>query len=197
MEKLNAIGEACPLPVIKTKKALVAHDVVEIKVDNDIATQNLRKLAEQKGYHYASKQLSPKEFVVVISKTDDLPQIKSASVSIAEADESYTVVIDTHIMGRGDDTLGATLIKGFIYALTEQDILPQRVILYNGGVQFAIPTADSFEDLTALAAAGVEIYACGACTDYYHITEQVAVGEITNMYRIVEMMREASRIVKP
>ena len=44
---------------------------------------------------------------------------------------------------------------------------------------------------------GVEVYACGACLNYYGLTDKVAVGSITNMFRIVEMMRTANRIVKP
>lgn len=196
MEKINALGEACPLPVIKAKKALAEHDTIEIKVDNGIATQNLKKMAEQKGYGYFTKQLAPQEYSVVISKTDLNPKsMNDQGASLEE--EAYIVVIDANVMGRGDDQLGATLLKGFIYALTEQDRLPSRVIMYNGGVQFAVPTSESFEDLTILAKAGVEVYACGACTDYYGLTDQVGVGEITNMYRIIEMMREASRIVKP
>lgn len=196
MEKINAMGDACPLPVIKTKKALAEHDTVEIKVDNEIATQNLKKLAEQKGYGYSTEQLAVKEYLVVISKTDRIPKAEPQQRALV-SDDAYTVVIDTNVMGRGDDKLGATLIKGFIYALTEQDRLPSQVIMYNGGVQFAVAEADSFEDLTILAKGGVEIYSCGACTDYYGITDKIAIGEITNMYRIVEMMREASHIVKP
>ncbi|MEG2643949.1 MAG: DsrE family protein, partial [Enterococcus sp.] len=58
-----------------------------------------------------------------------------------------------------------------------------------------IKASDSLEDLIALAGQGVEIYSCGACLNFYELTP--AIGEVTNMYRIVEMMREASRIIKP
>ena len=45
MVKVNAVGMACPLPVIETRKALRTEDVVETTVDNKIATENLRKMA--------------------------------------------------------------------------------------------------------------------------------------------------------
>jgi len=48
-----------------------------------------------------------------------------------------------------------------------------------------------------MAAAGTEIFGCGACLNFYGLTEKVAVGEVTNMYAIVEMMRKAYRIIKP
>ena len=88
-------------------------------------------------------------------------------------------------------------MKTFIYTLTEQEVLPQRIIFYNGGVQLLTEGSEVLEDLQKLAAEGVEIYGCGACLNFYGLTENVKVGEITNMFSIVEMMRKAYRIVKP
>ncbi|WP_314576205.1 sulfurtransferase-like selenium metabolism protein YedF [Enterococcus gilvus] len=197
MFKIDALGKACPLPVIETKKALREHDVVETLVDNEIATQNLRKMAEQLGYIYQMDQDAPNHYKVVISKgnadmiDDEEPQVAEA---IATGDD-YIVVVDTNVMGRGSDELGKNLLKGFIYSLTEQDVLPEKVIFYNGGVQSVVEGSDSLEDIRGLAEQGVEIYACGACLNFYELT--AAVGEVTNMYRIVEMMRQAPKIVKP
>ncbi|MGM0168983.1 selenium metabolism protein YedF [Enterococcus sp. AZ135] len=196
MFKIDALGKACPLPVIETKKALREHEVVQTLVDNEIATQNLKKMAEQLGYIYQMDQAAPNHYTVVISKanadlTDEIPQ---AAEPIATVDD-YIVVVDTNVMGRGSDELGKNLLKGFIYSLTEQDVLPEKVIFYNGGVQSVVEGADSLEDIRGLAEQGVEIYACGACLNFYELT--AAVGEVTNMYRIVEMMRQAPKIVKP
>jgi selenium metabolism protein YedF len=197
MFKIDALGKACPLPVIETKKALREHDVVETLVDNEIATQNLRKMAEQLGYIYQMDQDAPNHYKVVISKgnadmiDDEEPQVAE---EIATVDD-YIVVVDTNVMGRGSDELGKNLLKGFIYSLTEQDVLPEKVIFYNGGVQSVVEGSDSLEDIRGFAEQGVEIYACGACLNFYELT--AAVGEVTNMYRIVEMMRQAPKIVKP
>lgn len=197
MFKIDALGKACPLPVIETKKALREHDVVETLVDNEIATQNLRKMAEQLGYIYQMDQDAPNHYKVVISKgnadliDDEEPQVAEAIVTV----DDYIVVVDTNVMGRGSDELGKNLLKGFIYSLTEQDVLPEKVIFYNGGVQSVVEGSDSLEDIRGLAEQGVEIYACGACLNFYELT--AAVGEVTNMYRIVEMMRQAPKIVKP
>ena len=52
MMTVNAMGDACPIPVVKTKKAmetLKAGDVVETYVDNEIAVENLTKMAKQTG----------------------------------------------------------------------------------------------------------------------------------------------------
>ena len=82
-------------------------------------------------------------------------------------------------------------------SLAEQDVLPKRIIFYNGGVPLVTKDSGSLDDLKKMASQGVEIYACGACLNYYGLTDQVAVGEVTNMFRIIEMMRTANRIVKP
>ena len=54
MEKrINAVGKQCPMPVILAKKALEETPeggTVTVIVDNDIAVQNLSKLAVQKQY---------------------------------------------------------------------------------------------------------------------------------------------------
>lgn len=196
MFKIDALGKACPLPVIETKKALREHEVVQTLVDNEIATQNLRKMAEQLGYIYQMDQDAPNHYIVVISKgnadlTDETLQVSEPAATV----DDYIVVVDTNVMGRGSDELGENLLKGFIYSLTEQDVLPEKVIFYNGGVHSVVADSDSLEDLKGLSGQGVEIYACGACLNFYELT--AAVGEVTNMYRIVEMMRQAPKIVKP
>lgn len=198
MYKIDAIGKACPLPVIETKKALKEHEAVETLVDNEIATQNMKKMADQLGYIY---QMEPVDdnYRVKISKgngeTVEIEAVEEAPETVTS--EDYIVVVDTNTMGRGSDELGKNLLKMFIYSLTEQDILPKQIIFYNGGVSLVTEDSDSLEDLQALADQDVEIYACGACLNFFELTEKVAIGEITNMYRIVEMMRQAPKVVKP
>ena len=49
MKQLDMRGKACPMPVIETKKLLEElnrAEAVTVLVDNEIAVQNLTKLAE-------------------------------------------------------------------------------------------------------------------------------------------------------
>lgn len=58
MIKIDARGDACPLPVVKAKKAIAelrGPGEVEVLVDNEIAVQNLTKMAQQKGYLSSSE----------------------------------------------------------------------------------------------------------------------------------------------
>lgn len=195
MYKLDMTGKACPLPVIQTHKALKEHDCVEMIVDNKIATENLKRLADQLHCAYALTEESPARYRVVITKSG---QTETAVPAAADkAADSYIVVINSPYMGVGDEGFGRSLLKTFIYTLTEQDVLPQCIVFYNGGVPLVTEESESLQDLQQLAKMGVSIYACGACLNFYGLTDKVAVGEITNMYHIVELMRTADRIVRP
>ena len=197
MVKVNAVGMVCPLPVIETRKALKENEQVETTVDNKVATENLRRMAAQMGYEYDLKEKGADRFVVTITKTQGAERAVTDPDTSTKAADEFVVVIDSVTMGNGAEQLGKNLMKTFIYTLTEQEVLPQRIIFYNGGVQLLTEGSEVLEDLQKLAAEGVEIYGCGACLNFDGLTEKVKVGEITNMFSIVEMMRKAYRIVKP
>ena len=107
------------------------------------------------------------------------------------------VVVSSDRMGTGNDELGKVLIKGFIYAVTQLDTLPKKMLFYNGGATLTTEGSDSIEDLKSLEAQGVEILTCGTCLDYYHLKDKLVVGGVTNMYSIVESMAEAGKIIRP
>ena len=200
--EFNAKGMACPLPVVQTKKLLAEYDVVETTVDNFIATENLTKLAEQLNYNIDVKKVSDEEYVVTVSNPaagEEVP-VKEAAEEKAPVlqvkDDSYIVVVNKQIMGHGSEELGKKLMKAFLYTLSEQEVLPKKVIFYNGGVLLVDKTQSHvLEELNTLQENGVEIMSCGACIDYYKV--DMAVGNTSNMYFIVEEMRAADRVVRP
>ena len=93
--------------------------------------------------------------------------------------------------------LGKTLLKAFIFSLTQQDKLPKTILLYNGGAHLTCEGSPMLDDLKALEAEGVEILTCGTCLNFYGLTEKLAVGGVTNMYVIAEKMLNAGNVVKP
>lgn len=208
MIKVNALGDTCPIPVVKTKNAikeLNGSGQVEILVDNEIAVQNLTKMANQKGYGVSSEKLEDHKFKVVMTvevENQATPTVTQESLveetlCIPDARKNTVVVISTDKMGEGSEELGKTLMKGFIYALAGQDELPSAILFYNGGAHLTCTDSPAIEDLKSLEAEGVEILTCGACLDYYGLTEKLQVGSITNMYVIVEKMTQAGLIIKP
>ena len=205
MIKVNAIGDACPIPVVKTKNAireLGGSGVVEVSVDNEIAVQNLLKMAKQKEYEAEFEKKSNTEYIVTINvnggEASDAKPVTKATVNSDEIKLKETiVVIDSDKMGEGDEEFSKTLLKGFIYALSSQDIPPAKIIFYNSGVRMTTEGSASIEDLKVLENAGAKIYSCGACLNNYGLTEKLLVGEATNMYNIVEYLLAADLVVRP
>ena len=206
MIHVNAMGDACPIPVVKTKNAireLNGPGAVETLVDNEIAVQNLTKMANQKGYGVNSEMLEPGKFRVVMTigegaQPDTTPPEEETCVVTPSAGQKNTVVvISSSHMGSGSDELGSALMKGFLYVLNQQDSLPSTILFYNGGAALTCEGSASLEDIRSLQAQGVEILTCGTCLNYYGLTEKLRVGEVTNMYVICEKMTQADLIVKP
>lgn len=205
MIKVNAIGDACPIPVVKTKNAireLGGSGVVAVSVDNEIAVQNLLKMAKQKEYEAEFEKKSNTEYIVTINvnggEASDAKPVTKATVKSDEIKLKETiVVIDSDKMGDGDEEFSKTLLKGFIYALSSQDIPPAKILFYNTGVRLTTEGSASIEDLKVLEKAGAKIYSCGACLNNYGLTEKLSVGEVTNMYDIVSYLMEADLVIRP
>ena len=193
---VDALGDKCPVPVVKAKKALATIDegVLEVLVDNETSVKNLTSFAKAQHCEVSSEQLEAEKYSVKIVKT------AASAAAAAEAPGAgvgpRVVVIPSSVMGHGDDELGAVLVKAFVFALTQQDDLPDCILFYNGGVKLTCEGSPVLEDLNKLACAGVEIFSCGTCLKHYDIEDKLAVGEVTNMYVIVEKQLQAGVVVR-
>lgn len=207
MIKIDALGKACPIPVVMTRKAINAlkeTDKVETLVDNEIAVQNLTKMANQMGYASTSEQREEKVYAVTITvdsvlsadKKDEVDEIIENCEPCTPSKKTTVVAIGSDCMGSGDDKLGATLMKGFIYAVSGQDTLPDTMLFFNGGAKLTVEGSPALEDLKAMEEQGVEILTCGTCLDFYGLKEKLAVGGVTNMYVIVEKMSNADKVIR-
>ena len=203
MITVNAIGDACPIPVVKTRKAMETikgSEVVETLVDNEIAVENLKKMAGQMGYQVKDQKLEEGKYSVQIMVTE-AEKIEKIQADICDckptAASDKLVVIRSNVMGEGDPELGKVLIKGFIYALSQQKELPKTILFYNGGACLTCEGSASLDDLKELEHRGVKILTCGTCLNFYGLSEKLKVGEVTNMYEIAETMSKASLIVSP
>ena len=201
---VNALGDVCPIPVVKTIKAinsLSGAGIIETHVDNETSVENLGKLAASKGFASSTEKIDDRHYVVKIEVGE------AASVEESEADafcpvtpkkkKNIVAVISSNVMGGGSDELGAALMKSFIYALSQQEELPTTILFYNGGPKLSTEESPTLNDLKEMESQGVEILTCGTCLNFYGLTEKLAVGSVTNMYVIVEKMTGADLIIKP
>lgn len=218
MKQLDERGKQCPMPVIEAKQALEnaePGEMIEVIVDNEIAVQNLTKMAKHKQLKSASQKKGEREFSVVIEagekgrETAETVQAEPVQREQVEAEPEVTacapdgktkgliVVLSSDQMGSGDEVLGKLLMKGFVYALSHQEQLPEKVLMYNSGAFLSCEGSDSLEDLRELEAQGVEILTCGTCLNHYHLEDKLQVGGVTNMYDITESLLQAKQIIRP
>lgn len=200
---VNAVGEQCPIPVVKANRALREMGepgTLEVRVDNEIAVQNLARMAAGYGFTSRWERIGEREYAVTVEVTapvGDAPLEEPALACAPAAGGGLLVAVDSGVMGRGSEELGRTLMKGFLFAVTQLPRLPEAMLFYNGGAKLTVEGSDSLEDLRNLEAQGVEILTCGTCLNYYGLTEKLAVGSATNMYAIVEKLAGAARVIKP
>ena len=114
MIKIDARGDACPLPVVKAQKAIAelhGPGEVEVLVDNEIAGQTLTKMAQQKGYLSSSEKLAEQEYRVRFTIKDTpaaetavpgkVKQQAEAETCTPDARTDTVLVIASDKMGEG------------------------------------------------------------------------------------------------
>lgn len=201
MEKiLDCRGMACPLPVVNAKKAaesLHPGDTLIVRVDNEIAVQNLQRFAQHMGFAANGEKGNDSEFAVTMRIGGEAKAEPEIACNLDTRRKGMLVVLSGCTMGSGDEKLGKALMKAFVFALTKQDVLPETILCYNTGAYLTTDGADTLEDLKLLESEGVTVLTCGTCLDFYGLKEKLAVGGVTNMYDIVERMESAQTIVRP
>ncbi|MDR2515751.1 MAG: sulfurtransferase-like selenium metabolism protein YedF [Spirochaetaceae bacterium] len=193
MDIINVTGKPCPIPVIEAKKALrkaAAGEQVRVLVDNDISRQNLEKMALGMGLPCSHEKQNGGNILVAITAAEAPAGSGGAAVS-----GGLVVAAGRNTMGAGNDELGAILVKGFIYSLTELDTPPETLLFFNSGVKLTTEGSNVIADLKTLESKGTIISSCGTCLDFYKLKEKLAVGNVTNMYAIASALAEAGRLI--
>ena len=202
IKTLDARGLGCPQPVILAKKALEQDDRILVLVDDEIALENIKRMGINAGCDIQADRQADGTYQIHLSKAGGSPATTdqdalAACGSAPPPQGPFVVVFSENRMGHGNDELGWVLIRAFIHTLGQQELKPDAMIFYNTGVKLTVKDSEAIDDLKLLAESGVEILVCGTCTNYFAITEEVAVGTISNMYDIAGLMSRAGRLVSP
>lgn len=191
MKIVDARKQVCPKPVIMTKKALEENsDNISIIVDNNIAKSNVMKLCSKLGYDSKVKEEEDGIYINIV-RTEKEEKMKDDDTT----KNNIGYVFGSNILGKGSEELGKILLKGFIYTLTETKPYPTFLIFLNSGVELTTEGSQCIEDLKILEKNDVKILSCGTCLDYFNIKDKLLVGEISNMYDIVETMSQVSNTI--
>ena len=177
--EIDARGLACPKPVILTKKELDKTDdgIITTIVDNEVAKENVLKLAQSMGYKFQVNQSEDEEYYIYINKTKAIIDDSNVGLNLKD----LVIAFSSNTMGNGDEELGKILIKSFIFTVSETSPYPKTLVFYNGGVKLTCEDSPVLEELKKLEDLGVEIISCGTCLDFLNLKESLRVGSISNM----------------
>ena len=148
---IDARGQQCPIPVVKANKALSEMKepgTLEVHVDNETAVANL---LASKGLQAKSHMKEENHYIVEIEGNGGKgasAEAESQECGLGAGISGDTIaVISSDRMGEGNDELGRVLMKGFIYALSQLEKLPETILFYNGGATITCEGSESLQDI--------------------------------------------------
>jgi len=136
MKTIDCRGQACPAPVIATKKALEESAAgVCVLVDDGAPRENVGRFARNRGYQ-----------VTETAQGDGWSLLLSSSGTTAIAEPGgqtggltgeRVLLVTSNRLGEGPEELGQLLMKNFLFTLLETPQQPDRILLLNSGVLLA------------------------------------------------------------
>ena len=188
--ELDARGLNCPLPVVRTKKALegIEEGELTVLIERPDGCQNVQRFAESQG---CAVDVEEKDglFLVHIRK-------EKAEQPVSSGQSADVVLITSDRLGTGDRQLGEILMKAFLNTLWEAEPKPAKILFLNDAVRLTTEGSEVLNSLKLLEEAGVEIFSCGTCLEYYQLKDKLKVGLITNMYDAVDSLLSAGKVIK-
>lgn len=192
---IDAKGKACPMPVIIAKKEIDSGvKFFEIEVDNKIAIENLKRLANSQGFKTIIKEENGNFKVNFSNGCEECEEVLNKTLR-KKSLGNWSIFISRETIGDESKELGKSLMKMFIYTISEGEDLPKSILFMNGGVKVPTLNEQAVEHLKTLQDKGVELLVCGACLNFYGLEEKLGVGKISNMYAITNAMKEASKVI--
>ncbi len=199
MVELDGFGKACPMPLVMVKKEIDKGNTdICIKVDNDTAVKNITRLAKKKGLGHAVEAIDG-GFAITIggelgpeAAAEQVP----ASCGVSGNACGYSVFIGKDFVGDGDRELGRNLMKMAIYTLNQAEVAPMNLLFMNAGVKLLCGDEPQVIDsVKEMMEKGTDVLVCGTCLNFFGITDELKVGEVSNMYDILERMHESSKVI--
>lgn len=196
-QTVDARGQKCPVPLVLTKKVfdgLVAGEEMIVLIDNVTSAKNVETFIEESGGTVGREQKEG-EFVLRIIKGEQTEE-KRAEDYCGFPAKPHIIFINSDSIGDAKE-LGQALMQSFLQTIKDIIPLPSHCIFINLGVTLLGKGTKTAEAICELETLGVEIVACGTCLDFYNFMEKRATGRISNMYEILSLTTQASKVIKP
>lgn len=190
---VDALGKACPMPVIMAKKEIDAGNTsFVVAVDNHTAVENLTRLAESQNYQVSVEEKDG-NFHVAFSGNGPVTAAEPAAEN--GKPNNWALFIGKNFVGDGSEELGASLMTMFFYTLAESNDPPRYILFMNSGVKLTVENDQVVEHLQTLQEKGSEILVCGTCLKFFDLEGKQKIGTVSNMYDISERMHMADKVI--
>lgn len=200
---VDARGLTCPQPVLETKKILEQSTAnhFRVLVDNDTSRENVSRFAKNQGCRVEVREHG-EQFEIAIDREGDVSVREEEPAlctfpGVEASDARNVVYIGNDSMGKGDDVLGAKLMRGFLRTWIDVAPKPWRMIFINSGVKLTTTDDEAVEAISLLEEKGVEILSCGTCLQFFGLEDDLKVGKVTNMYEVIESLNSAAKVISP
>ena len=192
MKELDLRNKSCPIPLVETRKFINNNKNTDFKIilDNEISFLTINKYLENNKINYSSNKSDELYIFEVIFDGNEKLSHEKFEVN------NFSILIMSDLFGEGDEELSRVLMKSYFYALDESITLPSNIIFINSGVKLLTENYDVIKHIESLKNRGVSILACGICTDYYKLKDNIKVAEITNMYSIIEILNNSDSVIR-
>jgi selenium metabolism protein YedF len=189
--EIDARGLKCPEPVIRTKRMIEsACGPFTVLVDNPTARDNVQRFAHKADCDVRVSEHQDGFLLEVTPGTSP----SEAPAAVGGGSEKV-IFISADEIGKGDPELGRTLMKMFLYALTEGEEVPSTIVFANSGVRLVTENEETVAHVKSLEESGARVLVCGTCLDFYGLTGSLKAGRVSNMYDIQQALIGASLLV--
>ena len=205
MKVVDTRGLTCPAPLIMTRKGLTESapdEPVQIIIDNKTSLSNVKRYLTDNKLTFTVKDDGNTATVTVTrgkitEMSTDETEYCTTEVSSSSGKRNTVIAVTSERMGIGDDELGTRLMISFFRTLLLLEPAPASVVFYNAGVKLAMEDSPVHEHIKELIGKGTGIYLCTTCINHFGIKDRLPVGSFSDMYQILNILKDADHIIKP
>ncbi len=206
MKTVDTRGLTCPAPLIRTRQGLneaAPDEAVQILIDNPTSLSNVKRYLTDNKLGFTVREEGTLATVTVSRGTggelsaNEAEYCTSESLQEPSGSRRTVVAVTSDRMGSGDDELGLKLMISFFRTLVMMEPLPSAVVFYNAGVKMALDDSPVLDHIKELADRGTSIYLCSTCINHFGIRGRLPVGSFSDMYQILNVLKDADHIIRP
>jgi selenium metabolism protein YedF len=204
MHTVDTKGQPCPAPIIATKKALrEAKDgeTIMVLTDSRTSLNNLTRFLKDNKAQFSVDEAGGVWTLTITGKSGDIALTDAETYCAVDiphfSQGDFVIAFTSDKMGEGNDDLGRLLMANFVKAIKDLDELPAKMVFYNKGVELGKDDSPVIEHLRELERMGVQLFLCATCAKFYSLDEKIHIGQLSNMFEIVQIMASSGNVIKP